>query len=70
MKAAYSGTSVKVSAVFPSGMNTGFWNTSRDYISEDRAQSFMDPDEVGRVIVNNIEAGATLSVGDIIIEKK
>ena len=70
LKAAYSGTSVKVSAVFPSGMNTGFWNTSRDYISEDRAQSFMDPDEVGRVIVNNIEAGATLSVGDIIIEKK
>lgn len=69
LKAAYSGSSVKVSAVFPSGMNTGFWDNSRDYISESKSASFMDPDEVGRVIVSGLNAGATLKIGDMIIER-
>ncbi|MBR2806858.1 MAG: SDR family oxidoreductase [Oscillospiraceae bacterium] len=69
LKAAYSGSSVKVSAVFPSGMNTGFWDSSRDYISENKAATFMDPDEVGEVIVSGLNAGSTLTIGDMIIER-
>ena len=69
LKAAYSGSSVKVSAVFPSGMNTGFWDNSRDYISESKSSSFMDPDEVGKVIVSGLNAGSTLTIGDMIIER-
>ena len=41
LKATYADTSVKVSAIFPGGMNTGFWSDARDYISCEKSDTFM-----------------------------
>lgn len=54
LKATYAGTSVKVSAVFPGGMNTGFWNQSRDYISAEKSDTFMNPAEVAKQIMDHV----------------
>ena len=68
LKAEYKGTSVKVIGVYPGGMNTGFWNESRDYVSEEKAKSFMNPNDVANVILDNI-AYENLKVSDITIER-
>lgn len=54
LKAAYAGTSVKVIAVYPSGMDTPFWDHSRDYIPSDKSDTFLDPAEVAGMIMENI----------------
>ncbi len=54
LKAAYAGTSVKVVAVYPSGMDTPFWDHSRDYIPSDKSDTFLDPAEVAGMIMENI----------------
>lgn len=69
LKVAYKGTSVKVIGVYPGGMNTEFWNDSRDYVSEEKSNSFMNPKDVAMVIIDNITSYNTLTVADIIIER-
>lgn len=54
LKATYENTSVKVSAIFPGGMNTGFWNQSRDYISEEKSDTFMNPADVAAQIMDHV----------------
>ena len=54
LKATYADTSVKVSAIFPGGMNTGFWNEARDYISEEKSDTFMDPADVAAQIMDHV----------------
>ena len=54
LKAAYAGTSVKVIAVYPSGMNTAFWETSRDYIPKEKSDTFLDPAQVAKLILDNV----------------
>ncbi len=54
LKATYADSSVKVSAIFPGGMNTSFWNESRDYISEEKSNTFMDPAEVAAQIMEHV----------------
>ena len=68
LKAEYKGTSVKVIGVYPGGMNTEFWNNSRDYVSEEKAKSFMNPSDVAKVILDNISYDS-LKVSDITIER-
>jgi len=68
LKAEYKGTSVKVIGVYPGGMNTEFWNNSRDYVSEEKAKSFMNPSDVAQVILDNISYDS-LKVSDITIER-
>ena len=53
LKEAYSGTSVKVNGVYVGGMDTGFWNLSRDYISEEKQSTFMNPKDIARKIVDS-----------------
>ena len=69
LKAEYKGTSVKIVGVYPGGMNTNFWNNSRDYVSEEKANTFMDPKDVAKVIIDNITYEG-LNVSDIMIERK
>ncbi len=69
LKVAYKGTSVKVIGVYPGGMNTEFWNDNRDYVSEEKSNSFMNPKDVAMVIIDNITSYNTLTVADIIIER-
>ena len=68
LKAEYKGTSVKIFGVYPGGMNTGFWDKNRDYVSEDKAKSFMDSKDVAKVILDNLSYD-TLNVSDISIER-
>ena len=68
LKTEYKGTSVKIIGVYPGGMNTEFWNNSRDYVSEEKANTFMNPSDVAKVILDNISYDS-LKVSDITIER-
>ncbi len=69
LKVAYKGTTVKVIGVYPGGMNTEFWSKNRDYVSEEKSKSFMNPKDVATVILDNITNYKNLNVADIIIER-
>ncbi len=69
LKVAYKGTSVKVIGVYPGGINTNFYKNSRDYVSEDKQNSFMSSTDVAAVICDNIFNTLNLNVADIIIER-
>lgn len=68
LKTEYKGTNVKIIGVYPGGMNTSFWNNSRDYVSEDKSNTFMNPTDVAKVILDNISYDS-LSVADIVLER-
>lgn len=70
LKAKYKGSSVQVIGVYPGGMNTEFWDDNRDYVSKDKANTFMRPDEVASIICDNIFSEFNLCVSDIVIERK
>ena len=69
LKVAYKGTSVKVIGVYPGGINTEFYKNSRDYVSEEKQNSFMDPKDVAKTILGNVLNETNLTVADIIIER-
>ena len=69
LKAAYKGTSVKVIGVYPGGINTNFYKNSRDYVSEEKQKSFMNPKDVASIILSNVMSEKNLTVADIIIER-
>lgn len=69
LKAEYKGTTVKIIGVYPGGMNTDFWNENRSYVSEDKSNTFMNPKDVARAILDNITNYKNLNVADIIIER-
>lgn len=69
LKATYKGTSVKVIGVYPGGMNTDFFKESRDYVSEEKQKTFMNPEEVARIICDNVFSNYNLTVADLIIER-
>lgn len=69
LKVAYKNTSVKVIGVYPGGMNTNFWNNSRDYVSEDKANTFMKAEDVAEIIISNVFNDINLTVSDLIIER-
>ncbi len=68
LKTTYKGTSVKIIGVYPGGMNTEFWADSRDYVSVTKAKTFMNPEDVAEVILNNI-LNDHLTVSDLFIER-
>ena len=69
LKVAYKGTSVKIIGVYPGGINTNFYKDSRDYVSEEKQSTFMNPSEVANIIMENIFSKNNLTVADIIIER-
>lgn len=69
LKTAYKGTSVKVVGVYPGGINTDFYKNSRDYVTKERQNTFMNPNEVAKIICDNIFSDLNLTVADIIIER-
>ena len=69
LKAAYKGTSVKVIGVYPGGINTDFYKNSRDYVSEEKQKTFMDPKDVASIILSNVMSDRNLTVADLIIER-
>jgi len=69
LKVAYKRTSVKVIGVYPGGMNTNFWNDNRNYVSQEKQNTFMNPKDVAEIIVNNVLCKENLVVSDILIER-
>ena len=65
LQAAYKGTSVKVVAVYPGGIDTAFYRDSRDYVSEAKQHTFMQPGPLAEVILFNLINEANLTVTDI-----
>lgn len=69
LKVAYKGTSVKVMGIYPGGINTDFYKNSRDYVSLEKQQTFMNAKDVANVIINNAFSETNLTVSDIILER-
>ncbi len=69
LKVAYKGTTVKVIGVYPGGINTNFYKNSRDYVSEEKQATFMNPKDVAETILSNVMSDKNLTVADIIIER-
>lgn len=69
LKTAYKGTTVKIIGVYPGGINTNFYANSRDYVSIEKQNTFMNPKEVAKIICDNIFSDLNLNVADIIIER-
>lgn len=69
LKTAYKGTTVKIIGVYPGGINTNFYANSRDYVSIEKQNTFMNPNEVAKIICDNIFSDLNLNVADIIIER-
>lgn len=69
LKVAYKGTSVKIIGVYPGGINTDFYKNARDYVSEEKQNSFMNPADVADVIMQNVFTKNNLTVADIVIER-
>lgn len=69
LKAAYKGTTVKVIGVYPGGINTNFYKNSRDYVSIEKQNTFMNAKEVAKIICDNVFNDLNLNVADIIIER-
>ncbi|MCI8588746.1 MAG: SDR family oxidoreductase [Bacilli bacterium] len=69
LKAAYKGTSVKIIGVYPGGINTDFYKNSRDYVTLEKQQTFMDAKEVASIIISNVFNDLNLTVTDLIIER-
>ncbi|TPF80601.1 SDR family NAD(P)-dependent oxidoreductase [Bifidobacterium sp. UTCIF-24] len=69
LQAAYKGSSVKVVAVYPGGIDTAFYHDSHDYVSEDKQHTFMQPGPLAEVILFNLVNEANLTVTDIEINR-
>lgn len=69
LKTAYKGTSVKVIGVYPGGMNTEFYTDNRDYVSQEKQNTFMNPVEVAKTIIDNITSEVNLTIADLVIER-
>lgn len=69
LKTAYKGTTVKIIGVYPGGINTNFYANSRDYVSIEKQSTFMNPNEVAKIICDNVFSDLNLNVADIIIER-
>ena len=69
LQAAYKGTSVKVVAVYPGGIDTAFYSDSHDYVSEAKQHTFMQPGPLAEVILFNLINEANLTVTDIEINR-
>lgn len=69
LKVAYKGTTVKIIGVYPGGINTDFYKDSRDYVSIEKQNTFMNSKDVAKVICDNIFNELNLNVADIIIER-
>ncbi|MDO4913826.1 MAG: SDR family oxidoreductase [Bifidobacteriaceae bacterium] len=69
LKAAYKGSSVKVVGVYPGGIDTNFYEESRDYVSEEKQHSFMPAKDLAQVIIYNLTTEANLMVTNLLIER-
>lgn len=63
------GTNIKVVGVYPGGINTQFYERTRDYTPKSVSDKFMDPAKLAEVVVNNCLQIDTLNVSSIKIDR-
>lgn len=61
------GSKIKVVSVYPGGMQTPFWDS--DFVIKPNTDSFMKPDEVAQIIVENLLGKKSLYVSDLILNR-
>lgn len=67
LMAEFKKKSPRIMAVYPGGMNTPFWDASRDYVGD--PSRFMSPDVVADRIVSNILDASQCQVSSITIDR-
>ncbi len=63
------GTNIKVVNVYPGGINTDFWENNRNYVSKEVQNTFANPDEVAKTIVDNLYNKKSLILKDLVFEQ-
>ncbi len=69
LRDAYPRKNIRIYAIYPGGINTNFYSQSRDYVSLEKQNTFMDPKDVAEVIFDNVFCDKKLIVEDIIINR-
>ncbi|MBU2711158.1 SDR family NAD(P)-dependent oxidoreductase [Zooshikella harenae] len=67
LRAELAGTNIQVVGVYPSGMRTAFWQ--KGTVTHDQYSQYMDPDEVARIILLNLQEMSSCYTSDIVINK-
>ena len=63
------GTNIKVINVYPGGINTEFWKDNRNYVKVGVEDTFASPEEVAKIIVDNLYNKETLILKDLVFEQ-
>lgn len=69
LRAETFGTNIKVINVYPGGINTDFWKENRNYVKNGVENTFADPNEVAKIVVDNLYNKDTLILKDLVIEQ-
>ncbi len=69
LRAETFGTNIKVINVYPGGINTEFWKDNRNYVKAGVADTFASPEEVAKIIVDNLYNKETLILKDLVFEQ-
>lgn len=69
LRAETFGTNIKVINVYPGGINTEFWKDNRNYVKFGVEDTFASPEEVAKIIVENLYNKETLILKDLVFEQ-
>ena len=69
LRAETFGTNIKVINVYPGGINTDFWKDNRNYVKIGVEDTFASPEEVAKIIVDNLYNKETLILKDLVFEQ-
>ena len=69
LRAETFGTNIKVINVYPGGINTEFWKDNRNYVKIGVEDTFASPEEVAKIIVDNLYNKETLILKDLVFEQ-
>ena len=60
---------MKVVNIYPGGINTDFWKDNRNYVKIGVEATFASPEEVAKIIVDNLYNKETLILKDLVFEQ-
>ena len=60
---------MKVVNIYPGGINTDFWKDNRNYVKVGVEDTVASPEEVAKIIVDNLYNKETLILKDLVFEQ-
>lgn len=60
---------MKVVNIYPGGINTDFWKDNRNYVKVGVEDTLASPEEVAKIIVDNLYNKETLILKDLVFEQ-